>query len=82
MLKLKPTKDTKANAYFAALDKAGQMMTLAGMYAEVSTAGAGRCGGVRGSVGPAGELVGVGGCWWGLLSRRRAGGSWTLHGRG
>lgn len=43
MLKLKPTKDTKANAYFAALDKAGQMMTLAGMYAEVSTAGAG-CG--------------------------------------
>lgn len=39
VLKLKPTKDTKANAYFAALDKAGQMMTLAGMYAEVRTTG-------------------------------------------
>lgn len=54
MLKLKPTKDTKANAYFAALDKAGQMMTLAGMYAEVSAAGiTGKCG----------ACWGVGGCW-------------------
>ena len=34
VMRLAPFKETKAYMYFAALDKAGQMATLAGMYAE------------------------------------------------